>query len=816
MSYTPRNTAIPRLAVGGQPAPTSPMAAGSQSARGPSYNPSFLVTPSPSFSNPFQSDFRKQQLLQATKTSRPGQLSMTVKDATGAVPESPTAAQSYSPPKSNRSMDNGSTLNTARTDATRGTVVSHYEATGNLATGPVLQFEGYFTENVTESKDESLRVRTVGIQYFLADGTVQIREKSHSNSGMAGGRILKRQRVLKWDTGMPVEYSDFNVGAELSIYGVRYHLVSCDAFSRNFLEEQGIQVPGNEKMPTGQYDAKRSQIENHAAIRPRAEPFNDNLIRFLNNDKVVLRFFALWDDRRRTGGALHNLVLSFYVQDETLEVADMFFNEFSKRYSSQALLRRQKVPRDPKSLEKQTNLVTALSPRRNEENKKMYVTAKDLMVGHLVDLLGRKILIYDASAETRRYFSEVLGVSADLMQPLESALDLVEGNTVSDALTAAESGEDISRSVPTQPYPEYTGYGTEADSMQSVKTLHPQAPRINENKRMKYGNTSLNFVAELADPPLLSDISDARDPWQDKRKFSIRFYLATDEIVVTEAFIDGGVGGICLSRRTVELPGNRSLTYTIHDFAIGKVIDLNQRRYKIVNSDAATARFIVSEEIRKEAEDNLQSAISVFDRVLRAMPSPVVRLQWLTSLLQKVSAEVITGDELRALCVQHKVELRDEQLSSLLRKYGESVGVLNVRAFIEDISKRNSVPVSGLPTARSLLKASTTSAADEERMAVLQDSARRQAKFKAAFKVLRDAIFYRGNHILHLFKKEDARAHGIIPVRVLHKALQAAGVSITADALLHVLKEFALIEESADENQTVSYTRFLESVEHYG
>jgi hypothetical protein len=620
-------------------------------------------------------------------------------------------------------------------------------------------------------------------------------------------------------------------------------MTNCDAFTAKYLTSKGISLPSSLPLPTPvrEFDVKRQSVDRADATRKRKEPFDDGFLRFLKDDKTTLRFYALWDDRRRTGGALHNLVMSFYVSDGTLEVSDVHYNSFNGKYSREPLLRRQRVPRDPEALASQTNLVTALSPRAlqkakeaSSEAKQKYIEPKDLLVGRLVDLLGRSILIYDCDEYTRRYFVEELNVPESEMMPLESAMDLVEGNTVQDALASAAAGQDIASSVPIQSYPAYTGYGTEADSMQSVRSLHPEAPKNIAliQRREKYGNKYLNFIAvcledqQAAIPQNDEGVSKGKGrlgtdiTWKGDRKYGVRFYLADDSIMVSEAFMDGGVGGVVLSRRKVTLPCNRSLFYGVHDLAVGGVIELNQRTYRLVESDAATQRLLASDEIHAEAQQAFQSAMTSIEKVLLAMPSAVARLQWLTSVLQHAPSEIVTGDELRAVLVKHKVDMSDAGLSAVLRKYKlpQDMGRMNVRSFVEEVSNRCNVPVSGLPTpaTQKALKANDD---QPERMAVLQDSARRQAKFKAAFKILRDAIFYRGRNMLFRVKQQDARSAGTVSAQALWEVLRGCGVDVTLDQLMHVLGEFKLIPVGAkpdDATQQIVYARFFESVEHFG
>lgn len=53
------------------------------------------------------------------------------------------------------------------------------------------------------------------------------------NSGCTHGRIVRRSRVLKnVDKHEYYSWKDLNIGIDLSIFGIKYHLLDCDPFTR--------------------------------------------------------------------------------------------------------------------------------------------------------------------------------------------------------------------------------------------------------------------------------------------------------------------------------------------------------------------------------------------------------------------------------------------------------------------------------------------------------------------------------------------------------------------------------------------------------
>ena len=55
-----------------------------------------------------------------------------------------------------------------------------------------------------------------------------------------------------------IEY--LNVGRDLVLYGITYHLTSCDQFTRNFLSKLGVRVNLDTCVPGDPYMEARSDV----------------------------------------------------------------------------------------------------------------------------------------------------------------------------------------------------------------------------------------------------------------------------------------------------------------------------------------------------------------------------------------------------------------------------------------------------------------------------------------------------------------------------------------------------------------------------
>lgn len=96
----------------------------------------------------------------------------------------------------------------------------------------MLRFYAYFEENVLYSPEEDYRMRPVVIYYYLEDDSMCIIEPRVENSGIPQGKRLKRQRLPKNERGDHYQWKDLNLGMDLEVYGVKYHITQCDTFTK--------------------------------------------------------------------------------------------------------------------------------------------------------------------------------------------------------------------------------------------------------------------------------------------------------------------------------------------------------------------------------------------------------------------------------------------------------------------------------------------------------------------------------------------------------------------------------------------------------
>ncbi|OAF71722.1 hypothetical protein A3Q56_00508 [Intoshia linei] len=213
----------------------------------------------------------------------------------------------------------------------------------------VLSFNAFFQESVVESQHEKYRVRNCKVYFYLEDDTIQVVEEKYKNSGMTQGTILKRHRIKK-----PAPYSyeyytveDFNVGDELQLYSTKYKLVDCDKFTHTFLTRLGVRVNADEDrdktVPKDPYVEYRKKVDdNMKAKRPYES--HDTLRKFIQFDGKILRFLCYWDDTNTMFGDKRNLILKYYLSNDTIEIVEVY-KQNCGRDAVPIFLRRQPLPK---------------------------------------------------------------------------------------------------------------------------------------------------------------------------------------------------------------------------------------------------------------------------------------------------------------------------------------------------------------------------------------------------------------------------------------------------------------------------------------
>jgi len=435
----------------------------------------------------------------------------------------------------------------------------------------VLRFKGYFTEDVHQSKEETSRPRKCVIYFFLEDGTVCIVEPRCQNAGMAQGTIVRRHLVPKADGSGTVQMCDLVLGQVLHVYGKRIHLYDCDAFSREFMADQDIDVGESLPEPADGYMDKRAKEMGRSIPRReglRSQDYKNNhgitgaaggssatreevlaTTQFLHNDRKVLRFKACWDDRSKLNGDHRLFHLYYFLADDSIEVTEMN-PQNSGQDPFPSFVRRQRIiKQEGKNF---TNPKLSLSFKKEESQ---YWGMDDLRIGATVTIFGRAFFIYDCDAFTRDTLLEQ-GVPKEELQPIPVAV--------------------IKRPTPKPPTPPHNGFGDPEDSLANCRRL---AVKVRTKDTMQFIDKSgcqLKFSMRL--------ITD--EPTDQIRRFVVTYYLDDDTCSIFEPAVrnSGILGGKFLQRQRVRL-GDGDTYAKPEDFYVGAEIKINKHTFRVLSTD---------------------------------------------------------------------------------------------------------------------------------------------------------------------------------------------------------------------------------------
>lgn len=133
-----------------------------------------------------------------------------------------------------------------------------------------------------------------------------------------------------------------------------------------------------------------------------------------------------------------------------------------------------------------------------------------------------------------------------------------------------------------QKTPPYFGYGTEEDSMASVKALIPKPPKKDVQKIFKNDLHILRFEAKLV----------SSNPDDENRKFILSFYCGDDTIQIYEIAErnSGRVGGKFLDRNKHVNPINGQY-YNEKNMLIGQLLILSGYKFRLAKCDEYTEKY---------------------------------------------------------------------------------------------------------------------------------------------------------------------------------------------------------------------------------
>ncbi|XP_061712328.1 EF-hand domain-containing protein 1-like [Cydia pomonella] len=439
-----------------------------------------------------------------------------------------------------------------------------------------LNFTAFFKQPVYENPNEAFRVRVVNIVYFIEDDTITVMEPRVKNSGLWQGRMIKRGKIPKNDLGEFWHWKDLDVGKDICMFGKVFHTVSCDLFTKEWLESQGIELSKEEELPVDQY-TQRERWKTVPTPHREAKK-EDRLRRYLEYDGKVLAFDVYWDNRDAENGELTHYKLLYFLQDDTISIKELHDGRGGKE-PFPLLLKKRKLPK--KWNERPVSFPSIVMEVTDEEVTEYY-SPSDLIVGETVFVLGRRFLISDCDPFTRRYYQTMLNIE----QP--PRVEILEKKTKEFAKV----------------YPPHTGIGTPEDSLQNCFGLVPKPPHKDVIKYNLNANKNLRYLCEL----------EWIHPEDKGRQFVLSYSLADGKIKIGEiprrnSGIKGGKFLKAMLLQTPESDPSFPTYFTPERFYIGAIVPVFKHRFKIIGCDLFVYRYMSAnpEKFPQEVIDNVRN-----------------------------------------------------------------------------------------------------------------------------------------------------------------------------------------------------------------
>ncbi|XP_047523227.1 EF-hand domain-containing protein 1-like [Pieris napi] len=439
-----------------------------------------------------------------------------------------------------------------------------------------LNFTAFFKQPVYDNPDENYRVRVVNLVYFLEDDTLTVMEPRVRNSGLWQGRMVKRGKIPKNDLGECWHWKDFDVGKDICIYGKVFHTISCDLFTKEWLESQGIELSKEESLPDDPY--KKKERWKSVAPPQRAQAHNDALRRFLEYEGKVLAFNVAWDNRDSAFGELVEYKMMYFLQDDTIAIKELH-DERGGKDPFPLLLKKRKVP---KKWKERPVSFPSIAMEITDEEVTEYYSPRDLIVGETVFILGRRFLIFDCDKFTRHYYKSMLNI--DQPQRIQ---------------VFHETKKEFPKSLPP-----HIGIGTPEDTLQSCFGLMPKPPHKDVIKYNLNANKYLRYLCEL----------DWIHPEDKGRQFVLAYSLADGTIKIGEiprrnSGIREGKFLKAMLLQTPESDPNFPTYYTPDRFFIGAIVPVFKHRFKIIGCDLFVYRYMSAnpDKFPQEVIDNVRN-----------------------------------------------------------------------------------------------------------------------------------------------------------------------------------------------------------------
>lgn len=506
----------------------------------------------------------------------------------------------------------------------------------------VLRWYGYFKEAVSECNLENYRVRRVIMYYYLEDDTMQVSEPRIDNSGIPQGNLIRRHRIPRQEAmgSGHILAEDIRVGMELHLYGRTIKVIDCDAFTRAYAIDNGYEHGDALEIPTDNFMTALATRQNVEAVKPRSYEkiyrealmggghINANQQQFMENDRMVCRFYAVMDDTLTAQYERRPCTIFAFLADDTVEIREQYplncgrdnFPRFFKR--------------GPLEKSGKNKVYGPMDPELPGDPWKV----EDMYVGLKATFLSSEFLIYDADPFTREYYKQHLGI--ELADRIDVKLP--------------------EREIPRPSTPPYTGYGSWDDSMASVLNLIPKVPRRDFHKLMYNDKKKLGFTAMFANP---------REE-DTNRRFVFNFNLWDDTMGVHEPpqRNSGIVGGRFLEAK-VHLNQKTGRLFCPEDLLPGNLVQIMNHEFRMLDMDEGTRKLMAAEQEGTTQQVGRDALVPILEKLRDSLRQQFPLVRDVFRRFDKDHNGVITLEEMKEALQKFSFQLSDIDVAIIMRHF---------------------------------------------------------------------------------------------------------------------------------------------------
>ena len=497
----------------------------------------------------------------------------------------------------------------------------------------VLRFHAWFRD---PRGAVGFKVRKATLFHYLEDGSTRVSEKRVENSGIVTGEIARRHRVPKKDGGY-YTVEDFDVGADIEIFGRAYHITDVDDFTREFYELNGMPRAEAVDMPPDYLEpASRTlpaTIHSYPDVMFQSQGVSD---RFLNLDRKVLRFYCSWKDDKPYGEETF-YVLNYFLVDDTAEVLEIHERNDGRDQWNSLLKRRPLFKGLPRQV-----LETEEDRKKNPQPRWHWT---EFRVGEVISVYNRDFLVMDCDAFTRDWM-----LKHNLEQPAALRPD-------------PPAVVEYKRKVPL-----HDGKGTAEDSFQTV--LNPIMPKPCKK----------DFIKALANGTKVMRFKCAMHttvPEDEGRVFILSFFLADDMIGIYERPTRNTFAGLradgCkfLEKGLVRHPDGSSgplpRYYGIDDvrsWTKGSEVRINGHVFEVLECDDFTSTLQAGEPSQLDPHRAL-----ILSQIQRQMKRVAIKLSDQFSYCDRKDDGVISADELDTTFKNLGIRISEAEVHDIIAIY---------------------------------------------------------------------------------------------------------------------------------------------------